>query len=331
MQESGTRARTRARTLRIETAPGTYSTVPVWTSRETFLSAVDEAGASWRSDRRRSLRAVAEALAGYAEHRTGRDVAVSVARVAARAGVVERTVYRRLADLRDAGLLVTVDGGRHLTRAEREATGGRLWRKASTRALTHAPREVSAHPEPEGLTGNLTSPSITKRARRAAKTTSNSKTDRKPRTLRVQRLAAAVDRRLPYLVRDRHVGALAAVLQAEGVEEWTASDVVEAVDAWHARHGWKALATEARDALAWFAAALRRARQEGAESRTAASRSAQEAARRRAAERAQERADEDARAARAAASPETATARLSIREALAAAKAARARRYSSGG
>ncbi|GED09174.1 hypothetical protein [Cellulosimicrobium cellulans] len=321
MRRTDTAPRRRRPAVKIETAPGAYATVPVWQTREAFLASVEEAGAAFRSDRRRSLRAVAEALAGYAEHRTGRDVAVSVERLARVAGVVARTVYRRLADLRDAGLLVTVDGGRHLTRAERERTG--RFRKASTRALTHAPREVSPHPETEGLTGNLTSPSITNaRTRAAKKTTSNSKTDRKPRTLRVQRLAAAVDRRLPYLTRGRHVGNLANVLQAVGVEEWSASDVVGAVDAWHAQNGRATLATAARDSLAWFAWALREARGSGQESRTAAARAAQEAVRLRAAERAAQHAEEDARAA-ALDAPEVAGARLSIRETLAAAKAAR--------
>ncbi|WP_186381235.1 hypothetical protein [Cellulosimicrobium sp. TH-20] len=326
MQESGTRAPRRAPFVALETSPGSYSNVPAWTSREAYLDAVASVAATMRADRARSLVAVAEAFAKFADHTTGREVRVGIERVVALSGVPRRTVFRRVNDLKAAGLLETVDAGGYMRREERaqvRAAGGRHVTKTTTRALS-VPREMAHNHSRRELVKNLTSPELTNaRTRAAKKTTSKPKTDRAARPMRLQRLAAAVDRRLPYLVRSRHVGNLANVLQAAGVEEWSASDVVGAVDAWHAENGRATLATAARDSLAWFAWALREARKSGQESRTAASRAAQEAARRRAAERAQERAEEDARAARTAASPEAATARLSIRDALAAAKAAR--------
>ncbi|WP_144722269.1 hypothetical protein [Cellulosimicrobium sp. TH-20] len=314
------------RVILLETAAGSYSNVPAWTSREAYLDAVASLAATMRADRARSLVAVAEALARFADHSTGREVRVGIARVVEVSGVPRRTVHRRLVDLKTAGLLETVDAGGYMRREERaqvRAAGGRHITKTTTRALS-VPREMARNHDRRSLVKNLTSGDGDKARKRAAKkTTSKPKTDRAARPMRLQRLAAAVDRRLPYLTRDRHVGNLANVLQAAGVEDWTASDVVAAVDAWHAENGRATLATAARDSLAWFAWALREARRSGQESRTAASRAAREAARLRAAERAREAAEEDARAARAAASPEAATARLSIREALAAAKAAR--------
>jgi DNA-binding transcriptional ArsR family regulator len=280
------------RVVKIETAPGAYASVAVWASREAFAEAVAEVAASsgWRSDRRRGVLAVAEVLAVAADRKTGRDVAVSVGSVARVVKVSERTVYRRLADLRDSGLLVTVETGRHLRRAERVAVrraGGRFIRKASTRALTHAPRGVE-------LSGHLTERSsvevappreLTKaRTARKARTSKTKTQARAPRGLTVQRLAANVERRLPWITGGRHVGALCDVLTTSGVEGWSVSDVVGAVDAWHARHGWQSLGRDAERPLAWFATALRRALAEGATSRhEAADREAEERRARKAA------------------------------------------------
>lgn len=328
MKKSDAHARPQARSVKVEAAPGAYSRVVAWQSREAFLATVAEVAESspWRAPRRAGFVAVLEALAKFAEHRTGRDVAVSVAKIEKATGLSRSSVFRRLADARDAGLVVTVETGRHLYRAERaavKAAGRRYIRKASVRALSHAPRtDTPTNPE---RVGSKPSDSLNHQARktRTAKTTSNSKTDRKPRTLRVQRLAADVDRRLPWLTKDRHVGALCSVLASAGVEEWTASDVVAAVDAWHAERGWKTLAREASNALGWFSRALHRAIDDGAVSRSAAAQAEREAAVLRAAERAREAAEDEARRVEGVTSAKAVEARSSIREALAAARAKR--------
>lgn len=318
------------RTVKVEAEPGAYSRIVAWQSREAFLAAVAEVAESspWRAPRRAGFVAVLEALAKFAEHRTGRDVAVSVEKIEKATGLSRASVFRRLADAREAGLVVTVEKGRHLYRAEREAVkaaGGRFIRKASVRALSHAPRPVAETPTPSGVSSSESLLSFTHQARktRTAKKPSTTKTDRKPRTLRVQRLAADVDRRLPWLTKERHVGGLCSILSSAGVEEWTASDVVAAVDAWHERHGWKTLASEATNALGWFSRALHRAIEEGAVSRSAAARAEREAAVLRAAERAREAAEDEARRVEGVASAKAAEARSSIRGALAAARSKR--------
>lgn len=313
--------RTARRRPRLETTPGAYAAVPAWTSRRAYLAAVAVLAARYRADRAASLHAVARVLASAAEHETGRSVELAVATIAHRSDVAERTVYRRLADLRDAGLAVVVEPGRHITRDERTRAGVRTWRRTSSRALT-VPADLAAH-LPDRRSGEvLPSAGGTKRARRAASTTTST-TDRPARTLSVQLLAAGVAARLPYLVRHRHIGGLADVLTRAGVHDWTPTDITTAVDAWHAEHGWKTLATGASDPLAWFATALHRARRDGAKSRSAAARAELDAARTRAAQRRHEHAVAATRAASAEASGVAAAARAAIRAAVTTAKARR--------
>jgi hypothetical protein len=312
----------RRKPVAVETAPGSYSTIPAWTSREAFLAAVGTVAAPMRADRARSLVAVAEALSTYAEHRTGRDVAVAVDRVAEIAGVARRTVFRRLADLRDAGLLVTVDRGRHLDRKEREAVraaGRRFIRKASTRALS-VPADLAPHPGLVETVGISPSEELTK-AREARKAKPSKNHNRKPRTLRVQRLAAEVVQRWTFVAPEgrQHIGAVCDALTAAGMESWTAADVVRAVDFWHETNRWNALGRDARRPVGWLRTALQRTVRDGGVSASQKAREALEASRRRQAERDAEKAADAARLA--ASRPEVvAASRSSIRDAIEAAK-----------
>lgn len=280
--------------IRLETAPGAYSTIPVWQSREAFLVAVDSAveATSWRAPRRAGLRAVLEALASFADHRTGRGVEVAVDTIARHLSTSRRTVQRRLADARELGLLVDVDRGRHLYRAERQRLRGRSITKTSTRALTHKPVAVTPPGARQG-----TRDSSGERNNRTRKRVAKA-----PRSMKSQRLAARLDRRYPWLTGSRHIGALVDILEKAGVAGWHERDVVEAIDGWHERAGWTSLGRDAKNPLGWFSMALRRSLQDGAESRWARSLEDRAQARLRAQQRAAQRAEEQAQAA----SPEVA-------------------------
>jgi hypothetical protein len=98
----------------------------------------------------KSLVAVAEARASFADHRTGRDCRPTNARLAAITGLSERTVQRASTALRLLGVATEVMRGRQRTRAERYASWrvgdrGRGW--ASVWALhDNRFRRLSPHP-----------------------------------------------------------------------------------------------------------------------------------------------------------------------------------------
>ena len=100
----------------------------------------------------KSLVAVAEARASFADHRTGRDCRPTNARLAEITGLSVRTVQRASTALRLLGVATEVMRGRQRTRAERFASWrvgdkGRGW--ASVWAL-HDCRIRSLSPHPEG-------------------------------------------------------------------------------------------------------------------------------------------------------------------------------------
>src|SRR5271163_3566179 len=100
----------------------------------------------------KSLVAVAEARASFADHRTGRNCRPTNARLAAMTGLSVRTVQRASSALRLLGVATEVMRGRQRTRAERFASWrvgdrGRGW--ASLWAL-HDCRIQSLSPHPGG-------------------------------------------------------------------------------------------------------------------------------------------------------------------------------------
>lgn len=269
VEEHSKRRNRRARRGRgwftVEVEPGKYARVPAWRSRETFLAAVDEATArsSWRAPRRASFSRVLGVLAQVADGATGRGVQVSVRTIASRTGHSRGTVFRRLADAREAGLLVDVARGRHTYRAERARAslevGRRLHRVATIRALTHRPDVVvETPPTPSGVGGSLPSVRLTKRAGRAR--SSAKRTDRRPRSIAVQRLAAGLVARRGMAWADggRHIGALCGVLEAvlPDVGARTPQDVLGALEGRVRARGGVELGREARDPLAYLRHAL---------------------------------------------------------------------------
>ncbi len=266
--------RRRARRFEIEIEPGTYARIPAWSSREQYAHAASAAAKSarWRADRRTSLLRVVEVLSVAADGSTGRSVSLSVATVAARTGLSRRTVFRRLADLRELGLMVVVDRGQHLPgplrRAARETTGRTVIRKTSTRALAVPAALASVTPPTPSGVGSSSDLSLDHQARTARRTKSSSTKNRKPRSLRLQRLAAKVETQMPWISRGQHIGGLITALERGGVDEtWTEGDVVTAIDSWHHRHGRVHVGRDMASVLGWLVWVLREAVSEGAKPR----------------------------------------------------------------
>lgn len=274
-----------------EPPPGAHARVVAWRSPTSWLAAVHHDVTTQRGEaiRRRhhqiavwKVLRVAREDATAADHRTGRNVSTAHATVAARAGLSETAVGRARAVLRDLGFSVTVVEGRYLTTAEREAArqhhGGEQRRCASVRDLTmprhhfrgprtcgptdYLPRRGSG---PLSVQGSSGSPTRALRARGAA--TRPKDATKKPRStaprpsLGLQRLAAALNQRLPWLAHGRHIGALCAALTAAGVDEtWTAHDVLEVLDRRNHDQGLYALPPRAQqDPIALLVHQLRQA------------------------------------------------------------------------
>lgn len=320
------------RWFKLEVKDGVYSEIPAWSSRTQFDLAVQAtvATAGWRADRAASFAAVAGMLAEVADAPTGRSVMLSAATIQRRLGLSRSTVFRRLADMGVHGLIYTVDRGEHLPAAVRDAarqeTGRFVSRKTSTRALS-IPSRMAAElatdtpPTPSGV-GRTPHPSPTHQARkRAEKAAPVSTTDTKPRSLRLQRLVAKLDRQNPWMLGGSHPGALAdALVKAGADEDWSARDIVDSIDAWHAAQGRSNAGRAARNPLGWLVWALRQAIEAGAKPRK--ERLVDEATARIAREAARVVATEQAERERVA--PETAAGILAgARAALVASRAAR--------
>ncbi|CAI9411567.1 hypothetical protein [Aestuariimicrobium sp. T2.26MG-19.2B] len=180
--------------------------------------------------------------AGSADARTGRGVATSHRTVAQAIGCSERQVQRARTLLIVMGFCAVVERGRYLTTEERaqarEHHGHRQLRIASERALVNPHRETNVHlPRRGNQSGNLTSRSDSPRRAqtRAGAATTRHQTTQRP-SLAVQRLAAALVQRLPWLGRT-HIGNVCSALAAANIdpEVTTATDLIEVLDH-HNRH-----------------------------------------------------------------------------------------------
>jgi hypothetical protein len=253
--------------------------------------------------------------AEHADHRTGRDVATAHETVAELLDTSKSTVRRARSVIQALGFAVTVIGGRYLTCAERETAhrhhGGHQLRCASVRALT-IPRGCAyrrEHLPRRGRSGSVTSrtkclPSGAHARRRKTATTTDTTTPAPAYPLTVQRLAARLAQRLPWLARG-HIGGLCRVLATHGLDEngWTAQDVIDRLDARNRANGLYSVAPgRQRNPLGLFGSQLRDAIT-GVE--PPQQRRAREAQAR--AEARQDARDAQARAEEAAASPEAVT------------------------
>lgn len=151
-----------------------------------------------------------------------------------------KTVQRARTLLERLGLAVTVWAGRYLTVLERAAArarhGATQLRAASTRALI-SPKQAVALVPVENVQlprrGHHTpathlSKNSTTRVTARRRTTSMS-----PVPVGVQRLAAQLAQRMPWLARDRHIGALARLLhrhQLDADAGWSAERLLRVIE-----------------------------------------------------------------------------------------------------
>lgn len=302
-----------------------------WTGRDAWIAALRAALSSAAGEEQRSaahvapdtLMRVALDDAATADSRSGRGVATAHETVAARLGMSAKTVQRARDLLIALGFAVVLAEGRYLTTAEREAAmrahGGRQLRAASTRALTiprasraerrspapvknvHLPRRGELNPRTYVSDNSPTRAGArSEAAPRPLRKSRRTRVARSPRAISIQRLAAQLSARMPWLIGDRHIGHLCDLLDRHGLADrgWTAAQLLDQIDRAN-RDGLVVVADPGaqRDGLAYFAWHLRRAVPVGAiapSERAAAERAA------RLAEQAQARAAEDARRARIA-------------------------------
>lgn len=231
--------------------PGVLATVPVWSGAGSWLDALAAALRTPQGDaQRRTARVRVETVldvaavdARAADSRTGRGVATAHATVARQLGCAPKTIQRARRLIEALGYAVTVLTGRYLTTQERAVAkdqhGGDQRRMASERTLTipqatthvHLPRRGQVHNQgfsrsglptrAQGRAGAAPRPARTRKPQRQA--------DRPP--LPVQRLAAGLAQRMPWLARG-HIGALCRTLGTLGLDDigWTPADVITMLD-----------------------------------------------------------------------------------------------------
>ncbi|WP_162564415.1 MULTISPECIES: hypothetical protein [Microbacterium] len=293
-------ARERMGSWTLPAPAGAYGALVAWPSAPAWFDAVMDVlrTPDGEAARRRAkvapdtLLRVAYADRTAADQRTGRGVATAHETVAAQLGMSSKTVQRARQLLEAMGLAVTVAEGRYLTTTERRQArakhGGDQVRAASTRALVmpagYRP-PVDAADENLGAVENVYLPPSTgvnssshlserspRRAharaskaaapRRPAKTKSTAaKGLREPRSLEVQRLAAGLCRRMPWLDRHgRHVGGLCDLLERHDLvgRGWTVERLLHEVDRRAVKSKLRVAAIDdQRDPLAYFAWLLR--------------------------------------------------------------------------
>lgn len=233
-------------------AQGESGGVPVWDGRDEWLESVRTAVDSpegvallRRVLSRSKLLAVAEYDAASATGTSGRDVATAHETVAKALGISSSSVQRARRILRALGLAVVVAEGRYLFTHERAAAGGQK-RAASTRALTRPPTMPRPRRRP---VDDLHRQVLRPRKSRVPNRSPRRAVDNFPRPIGLQRAAAEIHRRRPWLLGPtRHIGTLVDRLTRVGMPtDVTADEILTVVD-----DAGRLPSTPVRDPLAWF-------------------------------------------------------------------------------
>jgi hypothetical protein len=191
----------------------------------------------------KSLVAVAEARAGFSDHRTGRNCRPTNARLAALTGLSVRTVQRASTALRLLGVATEVMRGRQRTRAERFASWrvgdrGRGW--ASVWAL-HDSRiqELSSHPGGSLLLSKTSPKSVlTTRSRHAGSSAAARRTGLDNRGLALANKWVVDEQSPPWARRYRTGSPWARVLTSAARHGWTPRDVNQLITDWIGTGHW---------------------------------------------------------------------------------------------
>jgi hypothetical protein len=191
----------------------------------------------------KSLVAVAEARAGFCDHRTGRNCRPTNARLAALTGLSVRTVQRASTALRLLGVATEVMRGRQRTRAERFASWrvgdrGRGW--ASVWAL-HDSRiqQLSSHPGGPLLLSKTSPKSVlTTHSRHAGSSAAPRRTALNNRTLALASKWIVDEQSPPWARRYRTGTPWARVLTGPAQHGWTPRDVNQLITDWIGTGHW---------------------------------------------------------------------------------------------
>ncbi len=272
----------------IERAGAVSARLPVWASRDSWLGGLH----SWARSRAlvslcaaervsitaATLLAVATVMADYADHGTGRHVAITRATIADRVGCSDRTVTAAWRVLRAAGWAVEAQRGHgspttptvgrrpsvyHLVSRRRPqpapATPGPLELRGiepltsppATTAYTAVDNSTDFHLPPLGGVCSLPpvgnySPSAHPREEKFSKPSKSRRWRAEPRPLALQRLADELvgnqyDRKpLCNGLHRGHIGAICDALVSVGIDPdvWTGTAIKNALDADMRRRGW---------------------------------------------------------------------------------------------
>jgi hypothetical protein len=193
----------------------------------------------------KSVVAVAEARASFADHRTGRNCRPTNARLAAMTGLSVRTVQRASTALRLLGVATEVSRGRQRTCDERYASWrvgdrGRGW--ASVWAL-HDPRIRSLSPHPGGsksLKESLFERELTTthRPKKAGRSAAGRRKCPDPRALVLANSWVHDQQSPPWARRFRTSGPWVHVLTGPARHGWTARDVNALLTDWVGTGHW---------------------------------------------------------------------------------------------
>jgi hypothetical protein len=229
------------------------ATTPVWTSRDGWLAALRRWASSAAltqlcrdegvSITAPTLLAVATAMAGHADHATGRNVAVTRATLAAAAGCDVRTVTTAWRVLRTARWAVEAQRGHGSPDTPSIGRRPSIYHLVSRRQPHGTPGDHFHLPPSGGVflsspVGTY-SPSAPK-ARRQESPPMKTRPGRcAPRPLALQRLAAEVIGRCHGLGH-AHSGGICDALTAAGIDPqmWTARQITAALNADMAARGW---------------------------------------------------------------------------------------------
>ncbi|WP_244918301.1 hypothetical protein [Mycobacterium xenopi] len=236
---------------------------PVWLSRDAWVDGVRVWAASPDfvavcasvrvSIASATVVAVAVLWAGFADHGTGRNAAVTRARIAAKLGCSPKTVTRAWKVLGAAGWAVEVQRGHGSSSGHTAGNRPSIWHLVGRRpASAAADAGENVHLPPKAGSCSLppvenNSPSVRVRAREHVSTHNQPHQPRRPRRrwratprpLAVQRLAGQLAARAHGLDRG-HIGAVCDAIITAGIDPaaWTARQLNDALNADMRATGW---------------------------------------------------------------------------------------------
>lgn len=235
------------------------ASLPCWLSRKAWLTDLANYLTTPEGEQLRrthqistgTLLDIAEGFSTYADTPTGRNVYVAHATIANRLTCSEKTVQRGYHFLLAAHFAEQTDSGRYLTSEEREqaqATHGKHQTRIANTFHCVQPRacqdsNVHLPSEPLGSQVNTCLFKQTNKQTSCLRAATRQPKRRKTPTrkiqhsLAVQKLAAALAQRMPWLARG-HIGHLCQALYTLGLDAntWTAAGVLDRIEAYNQHH-----------------------------------------------------------------------------------------------